>query len=1019
MDTFDFQLEISPGSARDYQVTARAPSGGEATASLHLPLTIEELDQQLAVIKDAVLLSSTVVRRLARPEEQPVQRLGQLLFDALLTGDVRGLFGFSYQQARAEGKPLRLVLRVQPPELAQLPWEFLYDPGRQDYLSLSLPLVRYPQVLDPRRPLPVAPPLRILAMAARPGDRDALQVEDEQRRLAKALAGLERDGQVQLNWVPGQTWSDLEDAMDQGPWHIFHFIGHGGFDRNTDEGTIALATEDGRTDPVGADDFSRLLGDHHSLRLVMLNACDTGQASSLDTFSSTAGALVRRGLPAVVAMQFEITDLAAIEFARTFYEATAKRLPVDVSVMRARRRMKHSKKDTLEWGTPVLYLRSLESDIFQVAAASSPGDPVHLTLAQREDHAVGPDSLESLYDEGLAAFWTEQWEQAVDLFGQIVAQQRNYADAAAKLDHARRQQQLADRYGEACAAADKLAWEEAVAGFTAVLNADPHYRDARERLEQAQHRHAIAELEGEARRLHRAKQWAAVVKVGERLHDLDPAAGDPDGLVTAARGEIAAAERTRTIAAHYREGLRHLDAGAWQQAMKAFKQVERLDANYRSVQTLLKRVHAELAKLDQPAPEGKPAGADTDGLAATRRAGIAAAEQAATLAAHYREGLRHLDAKAWQQALEAFRQVERLDASYRDVQALLTRANWEVADQDGVARAAKAAAQRAIGPGKETSASVPVRGQTRPVQILRHHRAVLALAFSPDGRLLATGRESNLAGIWDLASGRQLLSVTHKDWRAHAIFDVAFSPDSRWLATASEDKTARVWDVASGQEHRRVVHDAAVLGVAFSPDGRWLATASDDRTARVWNLATGQEHLKVVHDDAVRGVAFSPINRTLATASADKTMGLWEVDKGRELLRLVHGGGVLAVAFSRDGTSIATGSKDKFARIWENASGQQRIAISHRKAVASVAFSPDGRWLATGSSGKIGRIWEVTNGVAGPALQGSLMDAVPRGTTLYGFMVHAVAFSSDGRWFACASDDHTAKIWDLKGGDSD
>jgi WD40 repeat protein/tetratricopeptide (TPR) repeat protein len=1029
MDTLDFQLEISPGPERDYQVTARAPSGGEATANMHLPLTIEELDHQLAVIKDAVLLSSTVVRRLARPEEQPVQRLGQLLFDALLTGDVRGLFGFSYQQARAEGKPLRLVLRVRPPELAQLPWEFLYDAGRQDYISLSLPLVRYPQVLDPRRPLPVAPPLRILAMAARPGDRDALQVEDEQRRLIRALAALERDGQVQLNWVPGQTWSDLEDAMDHGPWHIFHFIGHGGFDRNTEEGTIALGTEDGRTDPVGADDFSRLLGDHHSLRLVMLNACDTGQASSLDTFSSTAGALVRRGIPAVVAMQFEITDLAAIEFARTFYEATAKRLPVDVSVMRARRRMKHAKKDTLEWGTPVLYLRSLESDIFQVTAASSSSDRAGQTPEQPEDQTVGPDSLESLYDEGLAAFWTEQWDLAVDIFGQILARQRNYADAATKLDHARRQQQLAARYAEASAAADKLAWGEAVAGFTAIVNADPHYRDARERLEQAQHRHAITELEGEARRLHRAKQWAAVVRVGERLYELDPGASDPDGLVTAARGEIAAAERTSTLAAHYREGLRHLDAGAWQQALEAFRQVELLDANYRSVQTLLARISGELAKVDQPQPEGDPdvadpndvdpAVADPDGVVTTPNE---IAEQASTLAAHYRQGLRHLDTGAWQQALEELRHVERLDSSYRDVQTLLTRARWELASQGKTGRAAKAGRATTGGSRARPRASVAVPpqpglgGQTRPVQVLRHNRAVLAVAFSPNGRSLATGRESNTAGIWDLDSGRQVLSVKHKDWRAQAVYGVAVSPDGRWLATASEDKTARIWDVATGQEHHRMVHDGAVLGVAFSPDGRWLATASGDRTARIWNLATGEEHLRVLHDDAVRDVVFSPVNRTLATASADKTMGLWNADKGQELLRLVHSDRVLGVAFSRDGTLIATGGKDKKARIWETATGQQRIAISHQKAVTSVAFSPDGHWLATGSSGKIGRIWEVSSGVEGPALEVGLMSALPHSTTLYGNVVHAVAFSVDGRWFACASDDHTAKVWDLKGG---
>jgi len=145
-------------------------------------------------------------------------------------------------------------------------------------------------------------------------------------------------------------------------------------------------------------------------------------------------------------------------------------------------------------------------------------------------------------------------------------------------------------------------------------------------------------------------------------------------------------------------------------------------------------------------------------------------------------------------------------------------------------------------------------------------------------------------------------------------------------------------------------------------------------------------------------------------------MGLWNADEGQELLRLVHDDRVLGVAFSRDGTLIATGGKDKIARIWEAATGQQRTSIRHQKAVTSVAFSPDGRWLATGSSGKIGRIWEVSSGLEGPALQSSLTRALPRSTALYSNMVHSVAFSFDGRWFACAGDDRTAKIWDLKGG---
>jgi len=172
--------------------------------------------------------------------------------------------------------------------------------------------------------------------------------------------------------VAGQTYRDLEDALDDGQWHVFHFVGHGGYDRAADEGILALADETGRTHPVGADDISRLLAEHHPLRLVVLNACDTGRGSAADSFSSTAAALIRREIPAVVAMQFEITDSAAIRFAQSFYQHVTKRRPVDDSVMRARRALRLAKKDTLEWGTPVLYLRALDGRIFDAPIPSPP-----------------------------------------------------------------------------------------------------------------------------------------------------------------------------------------------------------------------------------------------------------------------------------------------------------------------------------------------------------------------------------------------------------------------------------------------------------------------------------------------------------------------------------------------------------------------------------------------------------------------------------------------------------------------
>jgi CHAT domain-containing protein len=258
-----------------------------------------------------------------------------------------------------------------PPELAALPWEFLYDSTRDDYLCLGAPLVRYLDVLEPRRPLTVNPPLRILAMVARPDELDALDVNHERRRLTEALADLEASGRVRLGWVRGQTWWDLQRELDQDDWHIFHFIGHGSLDSVTGEGVIAFSAEDGGVHRVGASDLALLLAEEQSLRLVVLNSCNTARASATDRFSSTASMLMRRGIPAVVAMQYEISDTAAIGFARGFYDAIAAQQPVDQAVTRARRAIKISRRSTLEWATPVLYLRSSTGALFDLTDVSA------------------------------------------------------------------------------------------------------------------------------------------------------------------------------------------------------------------------------------------------------------------------------------------------------------------------------------------------------------------------------------------------------------------------------------------------------------------------------------------------------------------------------------------------------------------------------------------------------------------------------------------------------------------------
>ncbi|MEM6638977.1 MAG: CHAT domain-containing protein [Pseudomonadota bacterium] len=363
----DFSIRIVGKSAAGYDVRVESPAGSDRTT---MPLDLADIQHTLERCGLNMRGASTRKAVFDAGATPSAREVGAQLHDALLSGGVRKMYDRSVGTLQGEttsGLRIKLHFDLDDPDvraLSQLPWEFAYDSSTRDYLALSrqTPIVRFIDVPRPLSACRLKGALRILVVMSSPCGHATLDLARERALIEQSWA---THTSVDVHFLDKPTKARLLDALADTDYHVLHYMGHGAFDAATGSGALVLEDEQGSADLLDAATLGAWLRDASQLRLIVLNACDTGKTGSTNPFSGVANRLVMVGVPAVLAMQFPISDDAAIDFARAFYGRIADGHPVDDATTQGRKAVLAGRTGTVEWATPVLYMRAQDGYLFE------------------------------------------------------------------------------------------------------------------------------------------------------------------------------------------------------------------------------------------------------------------------------------------------------------------------------------------------------------------------------------------------------------------------------------------------------------------------------------------------------------------------------------------------------------------------------------------------------------------------------------------------------------------------------